>query len=203
MAKTKLVKSSCPPTAATVETLTSSPADEPVLPSAVRPVELGVPEGDALSEEERELNAIEAKRREIIGTVESKLKVALAEACAHFKLLTKLGRNDILSREDFADCRQGLCIGKAFAESEALPATTPKAPRAARDKSSLTVVEAILEALSDNSQMDIPAITAKVVELKGPVSSTSIGQGLVRLKKSGKIVSRARGLYCKAWGVVG
>jgi hypothetical protein len=51
--------------------------------------------------------------------------------------------------------------------------------------------------------MDIPSITAKVAALKGQVSSASVGQGLVRLKKEGKIVSQKRGMYCKAWAVAG
>ena len=107
-------------------------------------------------------------------------------------------------RNDFADYRKVLFIGKEFTETEAVHSSTaPKAPRAPREKSSLTTIDAILEALSDNSQMDIPSITAKVAALKGHVSSASVGQGLVRLKKEGKIVSQKRGMYCKAWGVAG
>ena len=161
------------------------------------------PDDDNLTEEERQLNAIEAQRSEIFGTVESKLKVALSDACAHLKLLTRLGINGILARKDFAEYRKVLFIGKEFGELEAVPIKTPKVrapktPKAPREKSALTVLEAILEALSDGSQMDIPSITAKVSYLKGKATSSSVGQGLFRLKRQGKIVSLERGMYCKA-----
>ena len=205
MAKTKPTKSLFPPTEATAEAPTS-PGEEP-FPSPIGELEdLVDQKHDNLTEEERQLNAIEAQRSEIIGTVESKLKVALADACAHLKLLNKLGINGILARKDFAEYRKVLFIGKAFGESEVDSTPTPKAPkapRAPREKSSLTTTDAILEALSDNSQMDISSITAKVAALKGHVSSASVGQGLVRLKKEGKIVSQKRGMYCKAWAVAG
>ena len=206
MAKTKPTKSLFPPTDATVETLTTNEDDVPFPDLTVRPKQMIQPDDDTLTDEERQLNAIEAQRSEIIGTVESKLKVSLADACAHLKLLTKLGINGILTRKDFSDFRKILFIGKEFAESEMDSTPTPKAPkapRAPREKSSITTTDAILEALSDNSQMDIPTITAKVAALKGQVSSASVGQGLVQLKKQGKIVSQKRGMYCKAWGVGG
>ena len=208
MARTKPAKSLFPPTEATAEAPTS-PGEEP-FPSPIGELEdLVDQKHDNLTEEERQLNAIEAQRSEIFGTVESKLKVALADACAHLKLLNKLGIHGVLARKDFAEYRKVLFLGKAFGEAEEVSAATapkakePKAPKAPREKSSLTTIDAILEALSDNSQMDIPSITAKVAALKGQVSSASVGQGLVRLKKEGKIVSQKRGMYCKAWAVAG
>jgi hypothetical protein len=200
MAKTKSVKSSFPPAEATVETRATSPAEEPFPDPVVCRVERGGPEDDTLTEEERQLNAIESKKREIIGTVESKLKGALSDACAHLKLLTKLGIEDILTREDFGDYREVLFIGREFAQSESVPAAAPRtaSPRAPRQRSAMTVTDAILQALSDGSQMDIPSITAKVASLKGQVSNASVGQGLVRLKKEGKITSPERGMYSRA-----
>ena len=207
MARTKTPRTLFPPAEATAEAPTS-PGEEP-FPSPIGELDdLVAQEHDTLTEEERQLNAIEAQRSEIFGTVESKLKVALADACAHLKLLNKLGIHGVLARKDFAEYRKVLFLGKAFGEAEEVSAATPrvkapKAPKAPREKSSLTTIDAILEALSDNSQMDISSITAKVAALKGHVSSASVGQGLVRLKKEGKIVSQKRGLYCKAWAVAG
>ena len=148
MARTKSTKSLFPPTEATVETQAPT-ADEVPFPSpSVRGREPVAAEDQTLTEEERQLNAIEARRTEIIGTVESKLKVALSDACAHLKLLTKLGIDGILARKDFADYRRALYIGKEFAESEVLPAATPKtrtpkAPRESGQKPSLTTIDAI------------------------------------------------------------
>ena len=116
MAKTKPTKSLFPPTDAAVEALTTTEDVVPFPDLTVRPKQKTQPEDDALTEEERQLNAIEAQRSEIIGTVESKLKVALADACAHLKLLNKLGIHGILARKDFAEYRKVLFIGKAFGE---------------------------------------------------------------------------------------
>ena len=204
MARTKTPRTLFPPTESTVEAL-GSPGAEPFSSPVGELDNLVHPDDGALTEEERQLNAIEAQRSEIFGTVESKLKLALSDACAHLKLLNKLGIHGILARKDFADYRKVLFIGKAFAESEGVPAKTPKtrapkvpkAPKDPNQKELPTTPEAILQALSDGSQMDIPSITAKVKALKGQVSSAAVGQGLVKLKKQGKITSPERGLYCR------
>jgi hypothetical protein len=108
MAKSKSTKSQFPSTNATVEALTTTENEVPFPSPSVLLKEFVEPDDDALTEEERQLNAIEAQRGEIIGTVESKLRVSLADACAHLKLLTKLGINGILTRKDFADYRKVL-----------------------------------------------------------------------------------------------
>jgi hypothetical protein len=207
MARTKTPRTLFPPAEATAEAPTS-PGEEP-FPSPIGELDdLVDQKHDNLTEEERQLNAIEAQRSEIFGTVESKLKVALSDACAHLKLLNKLGINGVLARKDFAEYRKVLFIGKAFGEAEEVSAATapkvkspkaPKAPRAPQEpsqKPSLTTTEAILEALSDGSQMDILSITAKVAYLTGGQATRSpVGQGLFRLKRRGKIVSLERGMY--------
>jgi len=137
------------------------------------------------------------------GTVESKLKGALAEACAQLKLLTKLGINDILTRQDFAEYRTVLCIGQEFASSDVDSTTQPRTrtPKAPRQASSLTTMEAILRSVVRTiHRWDIPSITAKVASLKGELSYSAVSQGLVKLKKQGKIVSLERGNVFQGMG---
>lgn len=58
----------------------------------------------------------------------------------------------------------------------------------------MTTNQAILKAL-EPGQLDVPTITAKVLELKGKASKAAIYQGLVQLKKTRKISNPARGQY--------
>ncbi len=75
-----------------------------------------------------------------------------------------------------------------------VPFTKGRGKRGRRSGGKLTTNEAILRAL-EGGQLDVPTIVSKVSGLKGKASRPTVYQGLMKLKKDGKVTSPARGQY--------
>ena len=85
-------------------------------------------------------------------------------------------------------------VGRKKATGGETPVPFGKGKRRKRSPNGLTTNEAILKAL-EAGQLDVPAIVAKVSELKGKTTRATVYQGIMTLKKDGKISKVARGEY--------
>ena len=141
---------------------------------------------------ELELEKIEEQKAKLLDGLKIELSKLLAKAADQYKLLQKLGVNNVLTEPMFFEQCQVLNINQAVEQ----PTAEPKAKRGKKTDGSKSVADCILEALQGGEPM-MNGILQKNANLiyGSKILDGSFNGALMKLKKEKKIMSPKRAFY--------